>query len=286
MKPIENEVIHALLQQDYPLHSLGDTFFMMSTIEDENSFSGIHSQDFYELVWFTHVEPNQHILVDFIARSITDNQISLLLPGQIHDIEQAHKQGFIFSISRDFFEKLIGNEIQEVMNFSKNHEIIIPDSKVQVLETLTQLIRIEYEGDCRPAILESYFRSWILHCVELQKKDLSQTPKDSRVQLLQEYIEIHYKNQRHADFYARKLSISAKRLNELARDSFGKTIHQLINDRLIEEAKQKIGHFEKPIKEISYELGFSEPAYFTRFFGKQTGYAPQAFRKRMATTCN
>ena len=56
----------------------------------------------------------------------------------------------------------------------------------------------------------------------------------------------------------------------------------MINERLVLEAKREIGYVRKPIKEISYELGFSEPAYFTRFFGKQTGYAPEDFRRRIS----
>ena len=107
-------------------------------------------------------------------------------------------------------------------------------------------------------------------------------PRDPRLQMLLDSIENNFRRQRKADFYANELSLSAKRLNELTRESFGKTISQMINERLILEAKREIGYIRKPIKEISYELGFTEPSYFTRFFGKQTGYAPEDFRKKIA----
>ncbi|HEV7378521.1 MAG TPA: AraC family transcriptional regulator, partial [Dyadobacter sp.] len=142
------------------------------------------------------------------------------------------------------------------------------------------------ESEARTAIIESYLRSWFLHCLDVQKHISLKPHVDLRMQMLLELIETQYRRQRQADFYARQLSISAKRLNELTRESFGKTISQLINDRLVLEAKREIGFIEKPIKEISYELGFSEPSYFTRFFGKQTGFAPQDFRKRITMPDN
>ncbi len=269
--------------QDYPLHQLGNAFFSMSTIEgaDEYFFREVHRHDFYELLWFTDVRPNQVHYIDFNKYPIANNQAFLLWPDQVHSIDKLHKRGFVLAISKDFFERLIGNEISRVLGCSTSFTVVIPDDWLQVLNTLMDLIRIEYDGACRPSILESYLRSWFLHCIEVQKQINPIPHNDPRLQTLIGFIEVHYRKQRHADFYAKQLSISAKRLNELTSKSFGKTISQMINDRLILEAKREIGYIEKPIKEISYELGFSEPAYFTRFFGKQTGYSPLEFRRRV-----
>ncbi|QRR04140.1 helix-turn-helix domain-containing protein [Dyadobacter sandarakinus] len=268
--------------QDYPLHDLGEAFFAMTTIEDADGyfFKGLHRHDFYELLWFTDVGPGQLHSIDFRDHPIARNQVFLLLPGQVHSLEQLNKRGFLMAMSGEFFERVIGNDMFRFPGYSGNFSIVIPDQGLAVLHTITGLIRTEYAGAARPVILESYLRSWVLHCIELYKES-SIPQSDPRLQALGELIEAHYRKQRRAEFYAKKLSISAKRLNELTRESFGKTISQMINDRLILEAKREIGCIDKPIKEISYELGFSEPAYFTRFFGKQTGYAPQDFRKRI-----
>ena len=277
-----------LTLQDYPLHHLGDAFFEMTTIEDADAyfFKGVHRHDFYELLWFTDVKTDQFHYIDFNKFAIADNQIFLLLPGQVHSIEQRGKRGFLMAISKDFFEKEMGSDLLRLCGYSGNFAVVVPENGIQVLNTLLGLIKIEYDGARRPAILESYLRSWLLHCIELQKENSTASHTDPRLHTLIEFIEIHYRKQRNADFYAKQLSMSAKRLNELTRESFGKTISQMINERLILEAKREIGYIEKPIKEISYELGFSEPSYFTRFFGKQTGYAPLDFRKRIASLNN
>lgn len=274
--------------QEYPLHDLDGDFFAMTTIEDadEYFFKGQHRHDFYELLWFTDVEPGQAHYIDLKRFPISSNQVFLILPGQVHSIDQRNKRGFLIAISKDFFEGRIGYDILGVCVYSNNFNVVIPDCWLQVLDILLNLTRSEYDGACRPAILESYLRSWLLHCIELQKQVNVIPHSDPRLHVLIDFIETNYRKQRHASFYATQLSISAKRLNELTRQSLGKTISQMINDRLILEAKREISYIEKPIKEISYRLGFSEPSYFTRFFGKQTGYTPQDFRRRIASLNN
>ncbi|MGV3603650.1 MAG: helix-turn-helix domain-containing protein [Dyadobacter fermentans] len=275
---------HEQRRSEFPLHDMGDAFFAMATIEggDEHFFNGVHRHDFYEVLWFTDVKQEQAHYIDFNRHSIEPNQVFLLLPDQVHSMDRRDKCGFLMAISKDFFERLIGNDIFRLFQYSTNFSVTIPDCRLPVLNTLLDLVRTEYDSAKRPAILESYLRSWLLHCIDLQKEAGEPAPRDSRLQILLESIENNYRRQRRADFYANELSLSAKRLNELTRGSFGKTISQMINERLILEAKREIGYVRKPIKEISYELGFSEPAYFTRFFGKQTGYTPEDFRRRIA----
>lgn len=274
--------------REFPLHDMGDDFFAMATIEDgdEHFFNGVHRHDFYEVLWFTDVKPRQVHYIDFNKHIIEPNQVFLLLPDQVHSMDQRDKRGFLMAISKDFFERLIGNDIFKLFKYSTNFSVVIPGSHLPILRTLTDLIQIEYENERRPAVLESYLRSWFLQCIDLQKETGEITPRDPRLQMLLESIESNYRKQRKADFYANELSLSAKRLNELTRESFGKTISQMLNERLILEAKREIGFVRKPIKEIAYELGFSEPSYFTRFFGKQTGYTPEEFRRRMAVLYN
>jgi len=309
MNYISSKTTEEQQRSEFPLHDLGDAFFAMATIEDgdEHFFKGIHRHDFYELLWFTDIKPGQSHYIDFAKHPIAPNQVFLLLPDQVHGMDQRDKCGFLMAISKDFFERLIGNDIFKLFKYSTNFSVTIPECRLPVLNTLLGLIRTEYDGAKRPAILESYLRSWFLHCIDLQKEAGGPAPgasapgwpdadgatpgssasgdfpaRDPRLQMLLESIEIHYRRQRKADFYANELSLSAKRLNELTRSSFGKTVSQMLNERLILEAKREIGYVRKPIKEISYELGFSEPAYFTRFFGKQTGYAPEDFRRRIS----
>ncbi|MBL1220508.1 helix-turn-helix transcriptional regulator [Chryseobacterium sp. L7] len=78
--------------------------------------------------------------------------------------------------------------------------------------------------------------------------------------------------------YARSLSIHVNSLNRSVKEMTGKTTSQQITSRIIQEANALLKHTDWNISEIAYGLGFEEPAYFTNFFKKQTGLAPNAVR--------
>lgn len=268
---------------NFPLHDLGEGFFAMTTIEDGDAyfFNRLHRHNFYEVLWFVDVARAKEHHIDFIKYPIVNNQLFLLLPDQVHHLDPAGKTGFVFAMSRDFFERLIAADIFKLLYHSTHFSVVIPEAQLELFQTLIRLIQLENQTGKRPAILESYLRSWFLHCLALENAVQPDDEADSRMRFLIDAVEVHFKEQRKSSFYADTLSLSAKRLNELTRETFSKTVSQMINERLILEAKREISCGEKPIKEISYELGFSEPSYFTRFFGKQTGYSPENFRKRM-----
>ncbi|MDQ0064331.1 helix-turn-helix domain-containing protein [Chryseobacterium lathyri] len=78
--------------------------------------------------------------------------------------------------------------------------------------------------------------------------------------------------------YAQSLSIHVNSLNRAVKEMTGKTTSQQIASRIIQEANALLQHTDWNISEIAYGLGFEEPAYFTNFFKKQTGLAPNAVR--------
>lgn len=69
-----------------------------------------------------------------------------------------------------------------------------------------------------------------------------------------------------------------KKINEICIKGTGKTIKQHLQERLILEIKKEIRLRRKSLKEIAFDLGFNEPAYFTRFFKQHTTLTPKEFR--------
>ncbi len=56
-------------------------------------------------------------------------------------------------------------------------------------------------------------------------------------------------------------------------------VNTWISEKTIAEAQALLAQTSKPIKEVAYQLGFQEPTHFSRFFKKQTGLTPSAFRR-------
>ncbi|MBB4805786.1 AraC-like DNA-binding protein [Chryseobacterium defluvii] len=81
--------------------------------------------------------------------------------------------------------------------------------------------------------------------------------------------------------FAESLSIHVNSLNRSVKEITGKTTTQQITARIIQEANALLKHTDWNISEIAYGLGFEEPAYFTNYFKKQTGYAPNTLRSNL-----
>lgn len=94
-------------------------------------------------------------------------------------------------------------------------------------------------------------------------------------------IEVHYKTLHQPREYEKLLHVSASVLNKAIKTYFRKTLTALIAERLIIEAKRQLYLTAKPVKEIAFELGYVDEFYFSRFFKKNVGVSPQAFREKV-----
>ncbi|OAF14762.1 helix-turn-helix domain-containing protein [Bradyrhizobium neotropicale] len=101
------------------------------------------------------------------------------------------------------------------------------------------------------------------------------------VMRFRELVERHYRNHPPLDFYARKLGVTAARLNACCRATTGKSSLALINDRLLTEAKRNLLYSDMTVNEIGAALGYADPAYFNRFFSRNVGLSPGRFRERL-----
>ena len=103
-------------------------------------------------------------------------------------------------------------------------------------------------------------------------------PADATVESLRKLVEEHFRKERLLDFYAAKLAMTADRLNDHVKRATGVTAGHLIRQRVLTEAKRQLVFTSQPIHEIAYDLAFSDPSHFARFFRKQTGTTPHEFR--------
>lgn len=105
-------------------------------------------------------------------------------------------------------------------------------------------------------------------------------PADPTLQALRELVEDQFRAHRQITFYADRLNMTADRLNDLVKRATGVTAGHLIRQRVLTEAKRELVFTNRAIHDIAYDLGFSDPSHFARFFRKQTGMTPQDFRQR------
>ncbi|MDL4915868.1 MAG: 4-hydroxyphenylacetate catabolism regulatory protein HpaA [Enterobacterales bacterium endosymbiont of Blomia tropicalis] len=80
--------------------------------------------------------------------------------------------------------------------------------------------------------------------------------------------------------YARQLGISESKLTELCRRFANQSPKRLILERVLREAKRQLLYSAQSVNQISYALGYKDPAYFARFFHRMAGCSPSQFRSR------
>ena len=105
------------------------------------------------------------------------------------------------------------------------------------------------------------------------------TRKDEIVNLFLTDLNLYYRNNRDAKFYAKQLNITVRYLTECCKSITGRTTKELISTAVIKEAKILLGETTNTVSEISHELNFSDQYSFGNFFKKHLKMSPTKFRK-------
>jgi len=262
------------LTEDQPV-----TIFRLEDLNN-TTFSNYQRYDFFQLIWFTKAGGNLSYFLDFNEYTLQDNHIVLVFPGQIDMLDPQSKEGFIFAIRNDTHFSINQRINSDYLNGYSSNVFVTPDQDTKnILETLTDLLLIEYNGQNRKILMESYMEAFLFQVSALvDGNNALRNKNDSLVAELMRLIDRNFVEQRETDFYSQAMNMNNKSLNEACKKGTGKTVKQHLQERLILEIKKEIRLNEKSLKEIAFDLGFNEPAYFTRFFKQHTSLTPKEFR--------
>ncbi len=182
-----------------------------------------------------------------------------------------------FRRSRRLFEPLFREP--QLLSFADN-----PDGSALIATTLDQMLK-EFQW---PQTGRSFMFDWMIRVILMTvRRHLdNQTPQPETIGQRQslythfrQLVEDHYRDHWPVTAYADKLAMSQARLNRLCKSFAGKGAGDLIQDRLALEAQRHLIYTSASASMIAYELGFQDPAYFSRFFKRRTGLAPGRFRE-------
>ena len=92
-------------------------------------------------------------------------------------------------------------------------------------------------------------------------------------------LDADFTRQHQVQHYASALGMSEKTLSRLCMTATGASAKVVINQRLKLEAKRLLAHTRLAVQVIGRDLGFEEATNFVKFFRKETGQTPLAFRQ-------
>jgi len=128
-------------------------------------------------------------------------------------------------------------------------------------------------------IIKSLLKVLLLHLIRFQKASL--LPQDhlqNKIYQFLQLLELNFKTEISAKFYAQKLDLSSKRLNQILKEKLGQTATQLVRQRQITEIKRELQKKNKSIKELAFDYQFNSVSAFSRFFKRHTKFSPKQFK--------
>ena len=137
-------------------------------------------------------------------------------------------------------------------------------------------------------MLQMLLKRLIIMSTRLAKEQLIvKTLDNDQIDTIRKFnflVDVHYKTKRKVSDYAEMLFKSPKTLSNLFSIYNQKSPQQIILQRLVLEAKRLIHFTDKQNQEIAYDLGFNDPAHFSRFFKKMTQMTPSEYRENLTLT--
>ncbi len=109
----------------------------------------------------------------------------------------------------------------------------------------------------------------------------SRAPGGALPQRFEALLERQFSNHWSVADYARALAVTPTHLSRVLRSATGQAASQLIQERVIREARRHLVYTNLSVAAVSYALGFDDPAYFSRVFAQATGVSPRRFRARL-----
>ena len=247
-----------------------------------------HRTDFFMIYLFTEGE-GKHI-VDFEEIEVKPNHILFISKGQVHAFDPKESyDGRALIFTEDFFCRISHDcqFLQSTILFKNIFHQAFFDVKNN-FDKLYDLF-IEIFNELKNPV--DHKQSEILHnllyrILLLSEREIEFQEGFEKTQSLQhnivlsfiQSVEENYKQQKKLVFYTDLLRVGIRSLQIATAKELNKTPKDIINDRVILEAKRKLTYENILIKEIAYDLGFEETTNFIKFFKLKTGLTPNEFK--------
>jgi len=96
-------------------------------------------------------------------------------------------------------------------------------------------------------------------------------------------VERGFRHRHRVADYATALGVTPGHLNALCRETLHTSAGAWLRARRVLEARRLLLYTDLTAAEIGHRLGFDDPSYFSRFFRRETGLSPTAFREERRT---
>lgn len=228
------------------------------------------------------------VLINLIEYIFRPNYISLIAPGSIIQIIETSQDfdAHMMAIEHNFLP-VSGKEEFFAHFLQRKKNLLLPlttTEQVQIENFITVMWDVLQEPVFRKEVIQ-HLLAGLLYNIEYIAKNKGQSessPLTHQNDIFQRFISLvntYSKTERNVSFYADKLCLTPRYLNTVIRQASQQTVMDRINQSIILEAKVLLKHSNRLVYQISDELNFPNPSFFSKFFKRMTGMTPQEYQK-------
>ncbi len=269
----------------------GNLAFKIFHFANNSCFDHIQRNNYSTLIWITR--GSGIAKVDLSEYAFGPDALFAFYPYQPFMFSsKTNIEGFAIHFHHDFF--CVHRHHKEIAcngilfnNVYQQPFVLLEKRKKKTIHTLVHQIIEEMKsgGIQHEEMIISYLKLLLITATRIKVVQQSapvlaeiESKQLMVLQDLKDAIEQNFKIKHSPGEYASLLNLSSNTLARISKTYFNKTLSDLIVDRIIIEAKRELYLTKKTVKEIAYELGYSDEYYFSRFFKANTGISPQLYR--------
>ncbi|MBD0707148.1 MULTISPECIES: helix-turn-helix domain-containing protein [unclassified Streptomyces] len=276
---------------DPPMHRLemrmpGGVPFAAGTFDTIGPMSRAafpHRHTFYEIVHVT--EGTGTHVVDFTRWELSPPHLGLILPGQLHHWENARGlDGNVVLFTEDFLLDHPGD--RDLLRRLGERPWLTLDGPAHARTGRLMAELVEEYGhgaDGFATVLRSLLHVLLVRTARLRGPGAGGPPPGRNAAVADAFARLLARDGgadgRPVRAYAELLGVTPGYLTESVRAATGRTPGTLLREARTREAQRLLARTELSVRQIAARTGFSDPAYFCRFFRRETGTSPGDFRK-------
>lgn len=251
----------------------------------------VHVHGFYEIIWFQEGEGVHY--VDFNEYPVTSGTIFFISPGQIHSFDGRHDQkGVVLKICTELLNDETSSESMYLRYNVFNAFDYLPYRKIserdnEKLSVIISALKDELDdGDNigHKDYLQSLIKMFLIRVqrnTSTEETTMLNPVRTSHKTFLafRQLIEENYCRLHTVKDYAYLLNVTTKTLTLYVNECSTYSPLEIINNRIILEAKRLLRYSNLTVKEISFRLGFDDSSYFAKFFKRSVNQSPADYRE-------
>ncbi|RXK86367.1 helix-turn-helix domain-containing protein [Filimonas effusa] len=245
-----------------------------------------HRHDHYMIMWITKGHGSQ--LIDENEYQMLTNRVFFVHPDQVHQMKDFEREGWMIIFDESIYQLYLRFHTADTGNGMMRLGRNLPYTDLDALGAsffhhVIEMLRLQLSTAAGDIYALTHLISLLfLHASRHRRNEASAAQLSDAKQLmsrLELLIESNFTTRTPVSFYASALNMDTRNLNRMVKKESDFTVHELVEKRLLTESKILLASSALTVKEISYQLGFADPAYFNRFFRKYMNVTPVEFRR-------